>query len=185
MRHLTHLKRILRRDNMRMQAMESLRSLGLESGWIGAGFVRDAVWDDRHRHGTCPITGDVDVLFWAESHSDTAIEIHLEQRLRHLSCAFDWSVRNQARMHIRNGDTAYDDIADAMRYWPETATAVAVRLNAHADIEVLAPFGLDDLFGLILRPTPRFQGEKYGQFQQRIAEKQWLTRYPHLQLLPR
>jgi hypothetical protein len=47
-----------------------------------------------------------------------------------------------------------------MRYWPETATAVAVRRNDEDGCEVAAPFGVDDLFGLILRPTPRFAREK-------------------------
>lgn len=31
-------------------------------------------------------------------------------------------VKNQARMHLRNGDRPYQSATDAMRYWPETAT---------------------------------------------------------------
>ncbi|MEQ1549262.1 MAG: nucleotidyltransferase family protein [Chakrabartia sp.] len=38
-----------------------------------------------------------------------------------------------------------------MRYWPETATAVAVRLSDEGILEVEAPYGLTDLFGLRCR----------------------------------
>lgn len=39
-------------------------------------------------------------------------------------------LRNQEQMHIRNGDQPYSSALDAMRYWPETATAVATRRMA-------------------------------------------------------
>ena len=83
-------------------------------------------------------------------------------------------------MHIRNGDAAYGSMADAMRFWPETATAVAVRLDADDAIDVVAPFGLEDLFTLRLVPGPAFRGAKRPIFEERIAKKQWLLRYPLL-----
>ncbi len=83
-------------------------------------------------------------------------------------------------MHLRNGDDAYNSVADAMQYWPETATAVAVRLVDDDSVEVNAPLGLDDLFALRLRPTSVFAGEKRSIFQQRLIEKRWLERYPLL-----
>jgi hypothetical protein len=54
---------------------------------------------------------------------------------------------------------ANQTVTDAMRFWSDTATAVAVRRNDEDACEVAAPFGEDDLLGLILRPTPRFAGE--------------------------
>lgn len=93
-----------------------------------------------------------------------------------------WSVKNQARMHRRNGDPAYTSVSQAMEHWPETATAVAIRLHGLGSLEVSAPFGLDDLFGLQLRPTPHFRREKLPIFADRVAAKRWLHRYPMLQI---
>ncbi len=87
-------------------------------------------------------------------------------------------------MHARNQNAPYACCGDALRYWPETATAVAVRLDAGDRIEILAPLGLDDLFAGIVRPTPRFQGAKHALFQARLHEKQWLAQWPFLRLLP-
>jgi len=40
-----------------------------------------------------------------------------------------WSVKNQARMHLVNSDEPYSSTLDAIKYWPETATAIAIRIN--------------------------------------------------------
>jgi hypothetical protein len=69
-----------------------------------------------------------------------------------------------------------------MAFWPETATAVAIRLHDGA-LEIAAPFGLDDLFGLILRPTPAFRNDRLPAFHDRIATKRWLERWPKLSLV--
>lgn len=94
-----------------------------------------------------------------------------------------WSVKNQARMHLRNGDEAYSSSANAMQSWPETATAVAVRLGQSGAIEINAPLGLDDLLALTLRPAPNFTTSKLPIFLDRVRSKRWLERYPRLSLL--
>jgi hypothetical protein len=89
-------------------------------------------------------------------------------------------VKNQARMHMRNADRPYRNAPDAMAHWPETATAVGVRLDAQGAVDVAAPFGLDDLFGLVLQPTPRFMAEKYPVYLERIRTRDWPSRWPRL-----
>ena len=84
-------------------------------------------------------------------------------------------------MHHRNGDSPYTSTTNALLHWPETATAVAVRLGKNG-LDITAPYGLSDLFELRLRPTPAFEREKLGTFKQRVTTKQWLERYTRLQL---
>lgn len=176
----THLVRIIAADALRMEALRILRERDLMNGWIGAGFVRDAVWDVLHGRPPSPPMGDVDVLWFdpqdASAERDRALELWFCEQKPTLR----WSVKNQARMHLRNGDMPYCSVEDAMRFWPETATAIAVRLDVDGEIEVNAPFGLDDLFALRLRPGPAFLSEKRRAFEQRIESKRWLMRYPHL-----
>jgi len=106
----------------------------------------------------------------------------LEAELRLLEPGVAWSVKNQSRMHLRNGDIPYQSVVEAMRHWPETATAVGVRLTAEAGYDFIAPYGLDDLFGLILRPTPYFRGAKQGVFLDRVQRKRWLEKWPLLRM---
>jgi hypothetical protein len=175
------LVRILAADPQRMAALSALRSLDLPDGWIGAGFVRDAVWDALHGRPSA-VHGDVDVIWFDAARRASADDRVLEARLASAEPSFAWSVKNQARMHDRNGDPPYRSCADAMRHWPETATTVAVRLDMRGVIECLAPFGLADLFGLIVRPTSRFAEDKRPIFDARIESKRWLSRYPRLKL---
>jgi uncharacterized protein len=107
----------------------------------------------------------------------------LEAELRSLDPALGWSVKNQARMHIPNGDAAYISTIDAVRNWPEAATAVAVRRTGSDDCAIAAPFGLDDLFALVVRPTPRFRGVKFSLHLDRVRKKRWLAVWPGLRIV--
>jgi Uncharacterized protein conserved in bacteria len=175
--------RILRADPVRWRMLEVVAALELPDCWIAAGFVRNAVWDHLHRRLAGPLTGDVDVIWHDPSRSGAKEDRELEAVLRAADPSIDWSVKNQARMHLRNGDRPYASSADAMRCWPETATAVAARRIGADECEISAPLGLDDLFALLLRPGPRFHAAKHNVFAERIAAKAWLSRWPKLRIV--
>jgi hypothetical protein len=102
-----------------------------------------------------------------------------ELKLSTLMSDMPWSVKNQARMHLRNDDAPYASCADAIRCWPETASAVAVKTDAAGELRLLASLGLDDLLAGIIRPTPRFKS-KMGIFRERQAKKDWRSVWPQL-----
>ena len=171
-------------DPWRMSCLEVVAGLGLPDGWIGAGFVRNLVWDRLHGLAAATPLADVDVLFF-DPDAGGEEESGIEARLQVYMPRTPWSARNQARMHVRNGDAPYRDTADAMAHWLETATAVAVRLGAGGDLDLLAPFGLDDLFALTVRPTPhaRSRPDRLAAYRQRLAEKAWEKRWPGLRVV--
>lgn len=180
LQHSDALKAIFAADPLRMSILALVQDCNLPQGWIAAGFVRDAVWDALHGREPSPPPGDIDIIWFDRENASAAHDAVLEHRFR--SRMPDWriSVKNQARMHCRNGDSPYPTIGDAMRHWPETATAVAVRLCADGQMEINAPFGLDDLFTLRLIPGPRFRDAKRHIFDARVAAKGWRDRYPRL-----
>ncbi|EPB4340572.1 nucleotidyltransferase family protein [Enterobacter kobei] len=182
MEYQTSLQKILSDDPVRMKILYAVRALELNDGWIGAGFVRDAVWDHLHGYGPSPVSGDVDVVWFDCEHCSPDHDSYQEDRLRQQLPSLNWSVKNQARMHQRNGDHPYISTENALLYWPETATAVAVRLRGKG-IDIIAPYGLSDLFELRLQPTPTFEREKIASFKQRVITKRWMERYPRLQLI--
>lgn len=157
-----------------------MRSAGLPDCWIGAGFVRNAVWDRLHGRPVSPLSGDIDVLWFDPMRTNPSNDRRIEAALRATDPSVEWSVKNQARMHLRNGDVPYASAVDAIRFWPETATAVAVRRSERDHCEIAAPYGLDDLFDLVLRPTPRFANNKRQLYEDRIQAKGWLDTWPLL-----
>jgi len=176
------IKALLSQDPQRWQILDYVRSLGLPDCWIGAGFVRNAVWDHLHGRPPAPVTGDVDVVWFDPTQLAPATDTQIEARLRNLDFSIDWSVKNQARMHLRNADPGYASTFDALSHWPETATAIAVRRTATDDCDICAPFGFADLLALQVRPTPSFIGQKYPLFLDRVRQKQWLEHWPLLKL---
>jgi hypothetical protein len=167
MNSASRIRHLIQADPLRWHILGVVRSLRLPDCWIGAGFVRNAVWDHLHQRRPSPLNGDVDVIWHDPLRADPAEDRKHEIALQAVEPSILWSVKNQARMHIRNDDAPYISATEAMRYWPETATAVGVKRNNGDGCEIAAPFGLDDLLNLILRPTPRFAAEKHHIYAER------------------
>ena len=66
--------------------------------------------------------------------------------------------------------------------WPEYATAVAVRLDAQGQFEVIAPHGLGDLLGMRIRGNPTRASE--ATYRQRMAKKRYAERWPRVEVYP-
>jgi hypothetical protein len=127
MKHAATLQAILANDPRRRDVLAAIRSLGLPDCWVGAGFIRNAVWDYLHDRPPSRHAGDVDIIWFCSERARPEDDREVEAALRALEPAVDWSVKNQARMHVRNGDAPYASAIEAIGHWPETATAVAAR----------------------------------------------------------
>jgi uncharacterized protein len=89
--------------------------------------------------------------------------------IRRVKAAFDEplrsmvEVRNQARAHLwfeaKFGEpyTSLSCTAQALERFASATFAVGVRLEPDNRLHIEAPFGLADLFGLRLRPNPRWK----------------------------
>jgi hypothetical protein len=163
--------------------LETVRALDLPDWWIGAGFVRNAVWDHLHGFSSPTPLDDIDVVWFDPARAEKSIDDSLLTSLRVRQPDLPWSVKNQARMHLRNGDRPYRSSVDAMCHWPETATAIAVTLRRDDALELAAPFGVDDLLAMVLRPTPHFRAHRLAAYRERQRAKSWHTRWPRLREL--
>ncbi|MDR6162631.1 hypothetical protein QE391_002259 [Pseudomonas fluorescens] len=177
------LRDLITRDPLRMHILHTVRNLKLPDSWVAAGFVRSLVWDHLHQREPSRLPGDIDVIWFDKTRHSAQTDFALEAELVTRCSGLNWSVKNQARMHQRNADAPYQSSADAMTRWPETATAVGVRLDQQGAIEVSAPLGLEDLFALKVRPTARFESDRYAVFVERVQSKRWLEIWPRLTLV--
>jgi hypothetical protein len=165
-----------------MALLRVVATLTVDDCWIGAGVVRNAVWDYLHDYPVQLVSGsDVDVVYFDPLSVNSDSDLIIERRLSEAWIGIPWSVRNQAGMHERNGDAPYRDCEDAIRYWPETATAVAARLRSER-VQIIAPHGIDDLVHMIVRPTPAFR-TKLSVYERRLASKDWARRWPQVTFL--
>jgi hypothetical protein len=175
--------RLIGGDPWMLGVLRAAASVTLPDWWIGAGFVRGKVWDALHGFERRTDLADVDLIYFDPDDRRREREDDVEATLRDLRPDVPWSVRNQARMHLRNGDEPYRNCEDALRFWLETATCVAVNIDAVGRLSLIAPYGLDDLFDLVVRPT--FAGRRRPEeYMGRLREKNWPGQWPLLQVFP-
>jgi uncharacterized protein len=154
---------MIRSSSWLMRVLATVREVDLPDAWVGAGIIRDLVWGQLYGPGFEPgNVRDVDVAFLDPDDLRPAVDEQATRRLRQAWPQVPWEASNQAAVHTWyarefGGDPVGPllSIADAVATWPETATAVAVRLRRSDDIEVCAPLGLADLLNGVWRRNPR------------------------------
>ncbi len=176
--HMGNLVALLEQDDDRMKILSIVRELELPDCYVAAGFVRNLVWDSLH--STSTELNDIDVVFYDRSDSKNRLGAEVSQRLNREYPEFLWEAKNQAYMHIRNGDTAYKDTLDAMKYWPEKETGVGASLNSDNSISIISAYGLETLFdGKVTHNKKR----SMDIFKTRVHKKRWLETWPELQIV--
>ena len=181
---------LIQNDEWMMNILNTAKILNLPDWYIGAGFVRGKVWDELHNYPKRTPTPDIDVIYLDKNDftdeeankESTKTEIVYEQKLRELMPGINWSVTNQARMHLFHNDKPYSSSEEALSQWVETATCIGVRLDEKNNLILSTPRGIDDLVNLILRPIST---SKIGKelFYERIEKKQWLKKWPNLKIV--
>lgn len=151
------LTAILEAEPWLLTVLRTARALALPDWYIGAGAIRDVVWDVRFGSGFDPSRiEDIDLVYFDPSDLTKATEHAIEARLPR-----GWDVTNQAAVHTwfheKFGGPPVEPLrstVEGIATWPETATAVGVRLEPDGALTVAAPLGLDDLLDGVWRPNP-------------------------------
>lgn len=175
------LKNIMMTKDGFIDDLQYVKGLDLPQCYIAAGYIRNYCWDYLSNYDTNSPLNDIDIIYFDAQNLTFDREIACEQQLNEWKPQYSWSVKNQARMHLTNRTVAYTSTLDAMRYWPETATAVGMRIDDENKIEVISPYGLDDLLQMRIRKAIFFTDEQY--YHSRHQSKGWLNRWPQLQLV--
>jgi hypothetical protein len=193
-----------------MRALHAARSVDAPDWLITAGAIRTAVWD--HLHGFAPPAAsppatpaasppaisppalppaslaDIDLAFFDPADLSPERDAAVEAALHAVAPDLPWEAKNQAAVHRwypRRFGRAVEPFtcsADAVATFPETATCVALHLDAADRLTVVAPYGLDDLLGLVHRHNPRRVSAEF--YEQRLADKRIAERWPRVTVLP-
>jgi hypothetical protein len=170
-----------------MRALRAARTVDPPDWLIGAGVIRDRVWNHLHGFAQPAPSKDVDLAFFDPASLGSDREQSVQRAVTVQAPDICWDVTNQAAVHLWYPKVFGIPInpltssADAVATWPETATAIGIRLLGDDSIEVVAPCGLDDLFGPICRRNPRWVTKE--QYRRRVDSKQIAKRWPRVQIL--
>jgi len=159
------LVEIVRATPTTMEVLSTVRDLDLPDWMIFSGAVYQPVFNSLTGRPLDYGIKDYDVAYHDDG--DTSYEAE-DVVIQRVAAAFEpplrelVEVRNQARVHLWfekkfGADEPYPALrssAEALERFVATAFCVGVRLEADDSLRVWAPFGLEDLFAMRLRPNP-------------------------------
>lgn len=170
---------LIKCDALRLNALNFVYQLELSECYIAAGFIRNLIWDHLHHKTEYTLLNDIDVIYFDRNEDEPEAYLKYEAKLTSQMPQVNWQVRNQAKMHERNGDIPYFNVIDAMSYWPEKETAIAIRQLKNKQFECVSPFSIDSLFNFNITYNPK---RSIKTFEDRLASKDWLTIWPNLKV---
>lgn len=157
------LAAIVRADAGLMYVLTTVRALDLPDWRLVSGAVYQAVWNARTGRPAGYGVKDYDLAYF--DGSDLSYEAE-DVVIKRVAAAFDEpfrsqvEVRNQARVHLwfqnRFGEpyAPLHSTDEALGRFVAPTFAVGVRLEADDSLSIAAPFGLDDVFAMTIRPNP-------------------------------
>ena len=173
---------LIEKDPWMMEVISVAASLNLKDWIIGAGFVRNKVWDYLSgRNPNTVDTPDIDLVYYDPTGNDEAADEALSAKLQ-AQTGFNWEIINEFYAHVWNNLSPYKSTEDAISHWTETVTAIGVTLDQHGQLRLFAPYGIDDLVNFIVRPTPAFL-DKIERIRERVAKKKWLEKWPNIRIV--
>lgn len=169
-------------------ALERAKQLDIENYYIGAGCITQTVWNYLSNYPLNYGIKDIDFVYFDDKNLDFQSEDRVIARIKDLysDLKIEVDAKNQARIHLwyesRFGYTIepYTSLESAINTYPTTATAIGVRKEKNDEFKVYAPYGLNDLFGKIVRANK-------SQITKHIYDNKvssWLTKWPDLTVIP-
>ncbi len=182
------LVQIVQASQWFMPALQAVQSLNLYSWCIGAGAVRNLVWDHLHKYREPSALADVDVAYFDTSDSRREAEAEVQTALEARAPSLPWEVTNQAMVHLWFQDhfghavSPLTSLEEAVASWPEYATSVGVYLGNTGEVEIIAPCGLEGLFAVRVRRNPA--RVSVATYRRRVEQKQYAKRWPGVSVVP-
>lgn len=173
------------------QILENSEKLfGNKIGWyLAAGCISQSVWNYLSGKEINEGIKDYDLIYYDEGDITYEAEDDYIERGKQLfkTLPIEVEIRNQARVHLwfeKHFGYKINPIKsceESINSWPTTATTVGInRINSK--INVFAPNGLNDLFGMVVRPH-KPSVIKSSELYDKKVEK-WLKHWPNLTIIP-
>jgi uncharacterized protein len=152
---------IVRGDRDLAHLLAAARELELPQWRIVAGCLYQTVWNVLTNKSARTGIKDYDLIYFDDSDLSWEAEDQVVRRVgaRINDLPAPVEVRNQARVHLwfkQRFGADYPSLRSAdesLTRYSSIVHAVGVRLEADGRLDIIAPFGFDDLFGMVIRPN--------------------------------
>lgn len=181
------LRQIVQSNSWLVSVLQAVRRCNPPDWYVGGGVIRNIVWDYLSGYSTTTPVNDVDVAFFDPHDLTKERDKAVTAQLTEILPCVPWQAKNQAAVHLwyeRVFGFPVEPVwstEEAIATWPETVTAIGIRLLPGGEVQVAAPCGLDDLFRMVLRRNPR--RVTLEQFRKRLHEKRIVEKWPAVTII--
>lgn len=160
------LRAIIRADENLVAFLEAARTLRLPQWRLVAGCIYQTVWNSLSGKPAGTGIKDYDLIYFDTDVSWEAEDAVINRADAVFGGRWPVEIRNQARVHLwfeQRFGLPYprlNSADEAFGHYAAIVHAVGIRLEDDDTIDIAAPFGLDDVFGMIIRPNPSRHGDK-------------------------
>ncbi len=179
-------KEIILKNNVLKTILERLEGYGLDNYYVAAGAINQTVFNYYHNNSMNYLIDDYDIVYYDEDLSyekEDKIIKEINLLCKDLNVSLD--IKNQARVHLWfKNKFGYSiepnkSVEDAISKWGSTVTCIGVRLKNN-ELTIFAPYGLNDLFSLIIRPNK----ENFIKKGYEEKTRKWKQNWPKLTIIP-
>ncbi len=180
------LEEILIKNQLIEEILEKSSKFDLPNWYLVAGCIANTVWNYLHGFDITNGIKDYDLVYFDDNTSYKAEDEFIKKgRKVFKELLADIEIRNQARVHLWHEKHfgrkihPYLSTEEGINTYPTTATTIGIRREKDKFI-VYAPYGLNDLFGMIVRPNKIEITEEI--YLNKI--KRWSKIWPKLKIVP-
>lgn len=136
------------------EVLGAIAQINLPDWWLAGGAIRNTVWHSIFGEKCQLFIKDFDIAFF-DATGDRNQELAAKATLTTKFPQHLFDVKNQASFaRWRPGRKTFTSTEDGIMNWLHTTAAVGVKIDCEGELQFFAPYGLEDLFNGIIRPTP-------------------------------
>ncbi|RGP72431.1 FAD binding domain [Fusarium sporotrichioides] len=185
---ISRFKDAVKHNKTLMTVLSRAAEMKLPNWYLAAGALTQTVWNVVTNRDPEQGIDDYDLIYFDASDLSWEAEDAVIQKGKEIfkDIPVEVEIRNQARVHLwyekKFGRPCPQHISSesSMTTWGTNTALIGVRLRDDGGWDIFAPWGLSDMFRLIVRPNQQIMSEEtYTKKTER-----WIKIWPEITVMP-
>lgn len=185
---ISHFKDAIQQNKTLMTVLERAAGMNLPNWYLAAGALTQTVWNVVTERDPELGIDDYDLIYFDGSDLSWEAEDQIIQKGKTIfaDIPVEVEIRNQARVHLwyekKFGKPCpqHRSSEGSMLTWGTNTALIGVRLRNDGEWDIYAPWGLSDMFRLIVRPNQQIMTE--ATWNKKV--QRWIKVWPEITVMP-
>lgn len=180
------LRNILEKDQELFTIIRQTAEFKLPNYYIGGGAICQSVWNTLFSKPVGYGISDIDIVYFDKDLSERKEAAQSDQLRKFFEeSGYEIDVKNEARVHLWYEThfgypiEAYQSTEEAISTWPTTASSIGVFLDGDDNLQIFAPYGMNEMFAGIVKANKVLITEEVF----RNKAKKWQNKWSDLKII--